>query len=683
MKSRIFVLAGLALITSVFTSIADAAFVGTSLQLLNGWIAAPLATGNPSVSVDEDIVRFSGAIAGGSTAQPFVLPANYRPETDAYVPVNLCSARKGRLWIQASGTVTVQAASASLADAQCFTSLDGAEFVRKGTSFTDLTLQNNWIGGPFQTSGPAAREVLGIVYLKGAISSGTAPLAFNLPPAFRPNGEVNLPIDICSGRKGRLRIEPTGDAFVTPDADTGGDVACFTSLDGVSFPHHSKFQVVKPINGWAAGSSGTRPPYSQVVGDVVHLSGSISTSGGNMTAFVMEEHFLPASDVYLDVDLCNGGMGRLWIQSNGVATVQPDNGATGIADAKCATSLEGLTYRISGQRPLALLNGWTGGPFSTSKPSATWTNDDRRRWNWLGGTVNLRGAVAGGTDPEIMVLPRMMWPVLETLVEVDLCNAHKGRLRIATDGTVTVEAPDFTDAQCFVSLDGVSFVPGFGKGFFQMTNDWSNNVPGYPNELIAKNDANVIHLEVQASGGSAPVITSSLADDTISGTGRYYPVGGDTVSPAMLCNFAQGRIRVHPVSDTVAEVSVEGIDGDFADAQCGTVLEGVQYTIDELTPLVLKHGWVGGAQSTRLPGAKNVDGVVHLSGGMSGGTGSPFTLPPAMRPLADVYVTVTLCNAHPGRLHILPTGVTTVEATDGDRASLECFTGLDGVSFVP
>jgi hypothetical protein len=45
-------------------------------------------------------------------------------------------------------------------------------------------------------------------------------------------------------------------------------------------------------------------------------------------------------------------------------------------------------------------------------------------------------------------------------VPVDLCNATNGRLDIAPSGTVSVEQQNgdpFTNAQCFTSLDGVSF----------------------------------------------------------------------------------------------------------------------------------------------------------------------------------------------------------------------------------
>ena len=74
-----------------------------------------------------DIVQLKGAIAGGSSSVAFTLPSAFRPATDVYVPVDLCGAKKGRLFIQPSGSVSVQAEGA-FSDAQCFTSLEGASF---------------------------------------------------------------------------------------------------------------------------------------------------------------------------------------------------------------------------------------------------------------------------------------------------------------------------------------------------------------------------------------------------------------------------------------------------------------------------------------------------------------------------------------------------------------------------
>ena len=73
---------------------------------------------------------FQGAIAtSGTNATPFVLAPAQRPVTNVYVPVDLCNATNGRLLIETSGTVIVQAETV-FSNAQCFTSLDGVSFVQ-------------------------------------------------------------------------------------------------------------------------------------------------------------------------------------------------------------------------------------------------------------------------------------------------------------------------------------------------------------------------------------------------------------------------------------------------------------------------------------------------------------------------------------------------------------------------
>src|SRR4051812_2307941 len=110
--SRIFrsgfgLLLGAVLLTSAS---AVAQFVGPApLTLVNGWIDAPFTTSHAMVEEENGIVHLRGAIAGGTTGMAFTLPAGLNPATDVYVPVDLCNSNKGRLFIQSSGNVTVQA----------------------------------------------------------------------------------------------------------------------------------------------------------------------------------------------------------------------------------------------------------------------------------------------------------------------------------------------------------------------------------------------------------------------------------------------------------------------------------------------------------------------------------------------------------------------------------------------
>ena len=51
-------------------------------------------------------MQFEGAIASGTSSVAFMLPSQFRPPKNAYVPIDLCNATKGRLFIQPSGVVT-------------------------------------------------------------------------------------------------------------------------------------------------------------------------------------------------------------------------------------------------------------------------------------------------------------------------------------------------------------------------------------------------------------------------------------------------------------------------------------------------------------------------------------------------------------------------------------------------
>ena len=159
----------------------------TPLTLINGWTGGPFSTSTPSYSIVSGVVHFRGAIStSGTNTVPFTLPASARPATDVYVPVDLCGAANGRLHIQASGTVDVEAEGA-FSSAQCFTSLDGASFPADLTSYSALTLLNGWTNAPFSTRPAEVALTDGIVSFSGAIAtSGLNQVAFTLPAAFRP-----------------------------------------------------------------------------------------------------------------------------------------------------------------------------------------------------------------------------------------------------------------------------------------------------------------------------------------------------------------------------------------------------------------------------------------------------------------------------------------------------------------
>jgi hypothetical protein len=102
----------------------------TALTLQNGWMSAPYGTANAAVRNISGIVHLKGAIStNGTNADPFVLPAGFRPANQIWIAVDLCGGNNGRLDIQPDGVVTVQQQSGDpFSNATCFTSLDGASF---------------------------------------------------------------------------------------------------------------------------------------------------------------------------------------------------------------------------------------------------------------------------------------------------------------------------------------------------------------------------------------------------------------------------------------------------------------------------------------------------------------------------------------------------------------------------
>jgi hypothetical protein len=317
----------------------------TPLTLQNGWSNSPFGTSAASVRTISGIVHLKGAIAtSGTNPVLFTLPAGFRPAAAVFVAVDLCNATNGRLQIEPTGVVTVQAEGGAFSNAACFTSLDGVSFAKSGTSFTPLTLQNGWTSSPFGTSAPAVRTISGIVHLKGAIATtSTNPVPFTLPSGFRPASVVFVPVDLCNATHGVLQIEPTGVVTVQAEGGAFSNAACFTSLDGASFAKSaSSFTSLTLQNGWFNAPFGTSAPAVRTISGIVHLKGAIATSGTNPVPFTLPAAFRPAHVVFVAVDLCTATNGRLQIGPTGVVTVQAEGGA--FSNAACFTSLDGASF---------------------------------------------------------------------------------------------------------------------------------------------------------------------------------------------------------------------------------------------------------------------------------------------------------------------------------------------------
>lgn len=103
----------------------------TALTLQNGWTASPFGTRKPAVALVNGSVVFKGAMATtGTNPVPFTLAKSFRPSGVVFISVDMCNATYGRLQIEPTGVVTVQAQGGAFSNAACFTGLDGASFAK-------------------------------------------------------------------------------------------------------------------------------------------------------------------------------------------------------------------------------------------------------------------------------------------------------------------------------------------------------------------------------------------------------------------------------------------------------------------------------------------------------------------------------------------------------------------------
>jgi len=312
-----------------------------TLALENGWTHAPFGTRNAAASLDSGIVYLRGAIASGTSSVIFTLPPTMRPLAMAYVQVDLCNAAQGRLVIQPSGVVSVQAEGGTFANAQCFTSLEGASFAVSASGFTQLVLQNGWTHAPFSTSSAALRDLGGVVHLRGAIANGTSGVAFTLPGGLAPATNMWVPVDLCNATRGRLFIQPSGVVTVEAEGGAFANAQCFTSLEGVSFAVSAfGFAALALQSGWTHAPFGTSVAAGRDLDGNVYLKGAVA-GGTSAGIFTLPSGLRPPTNVFVPIDLCDSTKGRLIIQPSGAVGVQA-NGA--FSNAQCFTSLDGASF---------------------------------------------------------------------------------------------------------------------------------------------------------------------------------------------------------------------------------------------------------------------------------------------------------------------------------------------------
>jgi hypothetical protein len=314
------------------------------LTLRPGWGLQSVEYNPPGVAMVNGVVQLRGTImTSGSDEHAFSLPAGFAPATDAYVPISLCGALKGRLYIQPNGVVRVQSAT-GLAAAQCYASLDGASFVASNVGFTALAPDNGWTNAPYNTRSAGVRLISGIVHFRGAVANGTSTTLFTLPTGFRPPTNTYVTVDLCNATKGRLLIMPSGEVSVEAE-NSFADAQCFTSLEGASFAlSNAAWISMAPLNLWTSAPFQTRNPAVLNVGGIVRLQGAVGTTNGTLNhAFTLPAQMRPATTVVLPLDMCAGRIGHLVIDPNGAASL---NSSIAWTNVKCFASLEGLSYGL-------------------------------------------------------------------------------------------------------------------------------------------------------------------------------------------------------------------------------------------------------------------------------------------------------------------------------------------------
>ncbi len=313
------------------------------------------------------------------------------------------------------------------------------------------------------------------------------------------------------------------------------------------------------LNGWGTYPFGSASPAVTDISGIVYFKGAMSTSSSNTknVAFVLPPGFRPAKYVNVPVDMCNATGGELNIAPTGVTQVISE-GAN--SNATCFTSLDGASFALSTSSftALTLQPGWTEFDNLYRKAAA----------RVAGGIVHLEGEIkTAGTNPAAFTLPAGFRPSTNVSVLINVCTGSIGRLDITHSGAVTVqpENNDFFLAQCGTSLDGASFALS-PTSFTALTlqNGWLN-APGGTATAAARDISGIVHFR----GG---ISTNGTNDEPFILPAGFRPAN-DVYIPVDLCNGDKGRLNIQPGGVVV----VEAENGDFAQAQCLTSLDGASF----------------------------------------------------------------------------------------------------------
>jgi hypothetical protein len=322
---------------------------------------------------------------------------------------------------------------------------------------------------------------------------------------------------------------------------------------------------------------------------------------------------------------------------------------------------------------LTLESPWKPAPFGTNTPSVS----------IKAGVVSFRGAIkakATNTKNKPFVVPAAYRPAFKTWLPVDMCNSTNGRLIIKPNGVTLLQEQDgaLTNADCFTSLDGVSFVQSSAVTPLTLINGWTESDFATANAAVTTVKG-VVHFQgaVEANLGSGPTSAEPFVLPPSFRPSRPVFVAVD------MCEADNGRLEIA----TSGAVSVQEEDQGTTDENCFTSLDGASFVLQpkNSTALTLTNGWTGQAFGTAAAAVQLSKGVVRFQGGIEGGSASLIsTLPLSMRPTKNVFVKVDLCSAAAdGRLDITPDGSVSVEQEPGGLGtSAQCFTSLDGASFL-
>jgi hypothetical protein len=212
---------------------------------------------------------------------------------------------------------------------------------------------------------------------------------------------------------------------------------------------------------------------------------------------------------------------------------------------------------------LTLLNGWEQYSPQTGRPDVAIDKHN---------VVHLRGAINqdAGSASIAFILPLKYRPNRSVYAPVTMLNGAFGRLIIEKNGQVSVQAAeDYSDAQQFTSLEGVTFSKAAAPLQYSnivLKNNWTeyDAITGKPAAAIDTN--NVVHLKgaiKQTTGSIALAFT--LAPKFRPSRDVYIHTNALLGRPA--------RLNIHSNGDVFVQAA-----GSFDDAQAFTSLEGVSYS---------------------------------------------------------------------------------------------------------